>query len=178
MRSIGIILTIAAMCFTAGSMAYADISWSFNIVPVSAEAGPGGTMQWNYDVTNDASSSESLNLIAAGAAWIPPFPLIHMDEAALDLDVSTITPIPPGTGSSGPFYHIKWKDTAPLGLTVNGGMFLAISNVGARPPQGFTIPVNGTVTPELPPGALGLLGFVPFGIWRMKTRFRLSRCKA
>jgi len=62
--------------------------------------------------------------------------------------------------------------TSPIGVSDPLGR---IASVQFRDPLhtrgSFTLDdVHANITPELPPGALGLLSFVPYGIWRLRRR--------
>ncbi|MGD8237261.1 MAG: hypothetical protein PVH68_01800 [Armatimonadota bacterium] len=171
MRNLRVVLYAVVVSLLAVPAVQAELPWTFDVQPIDGAALPGNTIQWTYDITNN-STTDSLTIVGAGAAWFPPFPSAHVAEDAPDFIASPASPVTvgPGATSSGDFYHLTWAPTAPLGTTASGGMFVSIQNRDAEPPHGITIPITATATPELPPGALGLLSFLPYGMWRLRMR--------
>lgn len=143
-------------------------NWSFEVIPPAASTGPGGTTQWTWKAIN-SSATDALVLDGGNMAWLPSFFLNLPHIADVGLDYVIPPPIPPGDMATGDWFHITWKPTAPIGTHVTGFAFIDAVNDAAVPSEVVQQPIDAIVTPELPPGALGLLSFVPYGLWRLRS---------
>jgi hypothetical protein len=147
------VLFASCVLLLAASVACGDVQWTFEITPHSGRAGPGGTIQWDYLITNSSSSTEDLVPAFPGVSFLyPGLEKQFVDEDLLHVEPFVgIGPIPPGQSASGPFYHIRWTPQAPLGYSAAGGMFLIIDNTSASPSVGMYLPFTAEVADTTPP---------------------------
>jgi len=160
MRGLRLVVCAAAVLLLAAPLSWAGgggWGWSFN--PSDYEAPPGGTIQLYYDITNGFTDALTVDAYAVSfpghiVDWGPsqPLPLV----------------VPPSTTLSHlALAHFTWATDAPVGYSATLGAELwGAAGSGSR--YSISREYTATVTPELPPGALGLLSFVPYGLWRLR----------
>lgn len=176
MHSLKLVFVAVAALLLAVSVGYGDIYWTFNITPQDGEALPGGTVQFYYDVTNLDSSTEALTskYTAKVTSAVPFSSMPDFVSSGWDISWRDIDGLMPGQSiTHKPFFHFMWDTTATMGWSTSGNMSLQLDNGNVSPREPISYPYTAAVTtPELPPGALGLLSFIPYGIWRLRMRKR------
>ena len=182
MRTLRLMVCSVVVVLLAVPAAHSDVYWDWDVQPLPGAALPGQTIQWTYDITNltQPGGNSLIVLPADPATWDSSFTQAvnagYIDLSATGSDFDPIGDfggtVAPQQTVHGDFYQLTWSNTAPLGTTVTGGMFIAVGNRDAIPPLAYVLPVGATCTPELPPSALGLLSCVPFAIWRIWLRRR------
>ena len=147
------------------------LNWDWTLIPTYAEAGPGGTMNFDYTVTNFATSTTSLyaeqkGLWPAGLNydWLLSYPVE-------ELFIPSSAPLAPGQASTTlRFVALTFKDTTPLGHSAYPRFELFVNPLGSSDLFRMERTAEVHCTPELSSSALLLLGALPVGLvwWRRR----------